>query len=218
MESIHQVQYETQYDPSQKLSVSTVDTRKEPEALLPTTPKAAEKLRTRSSKMILTLRDKERPSFRSIVERINDWWLVELGACLISLSAMLALILVIHHYDGKPLPKWPLRITIGTYIAVCSKVMSAMLLVPVVNSMSQYKWYMYQQSKGPLDAIGLVDNATRGTGGSISLLLKHRRYVFQTLVRHCSVIGSTFQSNSLEIICADTDSGSVGSLLLVRCS
>ena len=104
---------------------------------------------------------------------------------------MLALILVIHHYDGKPLPRWPLRITIGTYIAVCSKVMSAMLLVPVVNSMSQYKWYMYQQSTRPLDAMGSVDNATRGTGGSISLLFKHRRYVFEVLIRHCGVIPSS---------------------------
>lgn len=176
--SNHHAQYEIRYDPSQKPSVITFDTRKEPEALSSQTHKSVRFSRIGTLKRVLTSKAR-RPSFRSTVNTIHDWWLIEPGACLISLLAMLALILVIHHYDGKPIPKWPLPITIGTYIAVCSKVMSAMLLVPVVNAMSQYKWYMYQQSKGPLDAMGLVDNATRGTGGSISLLLsKRRRYVF----------------------------------------
>ena len=182
----HQAQYESKYDPLQKLSVSTLDTRKEPEALLSQTPKSSKFPRIDSWKQALNPKS-QRASFRSIFKPINDWWLIELGASLISLSAMLALILVVRHYDGKPLPKWPLRITIGTYIAVCSKVMSAMLLVPVVNSMSQYKWHMYQQSKGPLDAMGLVDNATRGMGGSILLLSKRKRYVLRTLIRHCGV-------------------------------
>ena len=63
---------------------------------------------------------------------INDWWLVELGACLISAIAMIALIIVIRRHDGKPLPKWPLHITIATFVAVCSNIMKATLLVPVV--------------------------------------------------------------------------------------
>ena len=211
-ESNHDAQYESEYDPLQKLSVSTVDTRKEPEAQLPPTPKSGKFPRVGTWTKALP----KRPTFQSTLKKINDWWLIELGACLISLSAMLALILVIHHYDGKPLPKWPLRITIGTYIAVCSKVMSAMLLVPVVNSMSQYKWYMYQQSTGPLDAMGLVDNATRGTGGSISLLFKHRRYVFQTHARHYGVI--PLSSIPWELYMLILVMVTVCSLLLVRCS
>lgn len=170
----------------QKCSVSTAGTGAESKPFLTLTPKSGNF--PGSLKQRFSFRPR-RPSFRSTVKAINDWWLVELAACMVSFSAMLALVLVIRHYDGKPLPKWPLRITIGTYIAVCSKIMSAMLLVPVIQSMSQYKCYMYRRTRTSLDTMGLVDNATRGVAGSLYLLLSKRwRYASQPLTSVLSVI------------------------------
>ena len=63
---------------------------------------------------------------------IKDWWYFELGACLIGAIAMTALIIVIGRHNGKPLPKWPMHITVSTFIAVCSSITRQTLLVPVV--------------------------------------------------------------------------------------
>lgn len=62
----------------------------------------------------------------------EDWWYFELGACLISALAMTVLIIVIGRHNGKPLPKWPMHITVSTFIAVCSNITRQTLLVPVV--------------------------------------------------------------------------------------
>ena len=121
----------------QKYSVSTAGTDTESKNILAPTSKSGTFGRIGTFKQSLSGLSIPRPTFRSTAKAINNWWLVELAACMVSLSAMLALVLVIRHYDGKPLPKWPLHITIGTYIAVCSKAMSAMLLVPVMCVISE---------------------------------------------------------------------------------
>ena len=69
---------------------------------------------------------------KSLMAKIKDEWYVELGACLISAIAMATLIIVIGRHNGKPLPKWPLHITIATFIAICSTITKLTLLVPVV--------------------------------------------------------------------------------------
>ena len=72
---------------------------------------------------------------------------------------MVALVLVVHYYDGKPLPQWPLHINIGTFISVCSKLMSGMLVISIVNVMRQHNWYTFHQRQTPLDTMGLIENA-----------------------------------------------------------
>ena len=95
----------------------------------------------RESKTTVTeTSDPEKPSeSQSLIDKIasflqskKDWWYIELGACLISAIAMITLIIILHRHNGKPLPKWPLHITIATFVAVCSNVTKATLLMPVV--------------------------------------------------------------------------------------
>ena len=115
------------YDGPQNNSVSTTGKESESKANL-TTPKSEKTIKKRSTFTNLLSPASSRPSHKVI----NDWWLVELGACLISATAMTALIIVIGRHNGKPLPKWPLHITIATFVAVCSNITKATMLVPVV--------------------------------------------------------------------------------------
>ena len=105
----------------------------------------------------------------------NDWWIVELGACLIAALAMAALAGLLYHCKNQPLPHWPLHIKISTMIAICSNITSAMVLLPVAESISQYKWYWYRQRRS-LDTMELFDGASRGVAGSVLLLLSKRRW------------------------------------------
>lgn len=105
------------YDFSQKNSVITTGKESEPK---PTTTAT-----TKPEKSLI-----EKIAF--FYARLKDEWYFELGACLIGAIAMTTLIIVIGRHNGKPLPKWPLHITIATFIAICSTITKITLLVPVV--------------------------------------------------------------------------------------
>ena len=115
------------YHCSQKTSVSTTGKESESKATQTETTKP-EKPSIRRGILTGWL-SSSRASHDSVT---GDWWLAELGACLVSAMAMTALIIVIGHHNGKPLPKWPLHMTIATFIAICSTITKATLLVPVV--------------------------------------------------------------------------------------
>ena len=150
-ENSNEAHHRNESDSFQKYSISTAETATETkDSLVPT----AKSSRLSSLKRRFTLEN--RPSFKST---IGDWWLVEIGACVISALAMVALVLVVHYYDGKPLPQWPLHINIGTFISVCSKLMSGMLVISIVNVMRQHNWYTFHQRQTPLDTMGLIENA-----------------------------------------------------------
>ena len=122
--SKNQVNDHYRYNGSQNSSVST--TGKESGSKAPITETSESEKPPENRRNFI---DNIRSSFLSIK---LDCWYVELGACLIGALAMTVLIIVIGRHNGKPLPKWPLHITVGTFIAVCSNITRAMLLVPVV--------------------------------------------------------------------------------------
>lgn len=80
---------------------------------------------------------------RNIIKR----WLIEIISWTLSACCMTGIIIVLYFYRDKPLPKWPLGLTLNVYISVLAKVSSAALLLPVSEALGQLKWNWFQAKK-----------------------------------------------------------------------
>jgi len=117
-------------------------------------------------------------------ECLADWWF-ELLSWVTSALCMAAIGSVLMVYDGKPIPRLPLGITLNTYISVVSSVVKAALLVPTVEALGQLKWEWFRKPRS-LSDFEAFDDATRGPWGSFTLLLKRRcRSVTSTFTHMC---------------------------------
>ncbi|OTB08529.1 hypothetical protein M426DRAFT_7841 [Hypoxylon sp. CI-4A] len=81
----------------------------------------------------------------------NGWWLFEIIAWVVSAAALGVIIVVIALTDEKPLPQWPMNITLNSFVSFMSTLMKAALIIPT------------------------FDEASRGSWGSFKLLFKTRR-------------------------------------------
>ena len=111
-----------------------------------------------------------KPSKRKVKDAINDCWLWELGALLLSIAVFIVLIAILRHYEGKPTPRWPLHITINALISVCSMIVKGAMIVPVEASINQLQWMWFRRKKSAIKAMEVFDEASRGPMGSLALL------------------------------------------------
>ena len=113
------------------------------------------------------------PPNRKWKDVINDQWLWELGALLLSITSLITLIAILRKYEGKPTPQWPLHITINALISVCSMIFKGAMIVPVEECISQLKWIWFWNKK-PLKGMEIFDRASRGPEGSVHLLFSRQ--------------------------------------------
>ncbi|KAI1076771.1 hypothetical protein F5B20DRAFT_572619 [Whalleya microplaca] len=104
----------------------------------------------------------------------NGWWLFEIIAWFISSLALAAIIVTIAITDEKPLPQWPMNITLNSFVSFMSTLMKAALLIPVTESISQLKWVWFKRAKS-MDDIQTFDEASRGSWGSMKLIFMTKR-------------------------------------------
>lgn len=95
-------------------------------------------------------------------------WLGELIWSIISLASLVALVALLHRFDKRPLPQWPLGLTLNTAIALLATFARAAFVIPVSESLSQLKWLWYLRAR-PLKDFQDFDAASRGVWGSIQL-------------------------------------------------
>ena len=98
-----------------------------------------------------------------------DSWIKELSALLISLLSLLCIFVTLRIHDGRPLPSWPLSITINAVVSLFSTVMGMTLLVPLTEGISQAKWLWFRQYH-PLSDMGVYDRGSRGPWGALEML------------------------------------------------
>ncbi len=98
-----------------------------------------------------------------------DWWIKELSALLISLSSLLCIILTLRIYDGRPLPDWPLSITINSMVSIFSTIMGMTLLMPLAEGISQAKWLWFRKYH-PLSDMEVYNRGSRGPWGALEML------------------------------------------------
>ncbi|KAK1579926.1 uncharacterized protein LY79DRAFT_562858 [Colletotrichum navitas] len=100
---------------------------------------------------------------------LQGWW-QEIVWCIISIICIVVLVMVLKSYDNEPLPNWPLGLTLNTVVAFIATFCRTSFVLPVVESLSQYKWNWYKSPR-PLRDFGAFDEASRGPWGSLKLLL-----------------------------------------------
>ena len=100
---------------------------------------------------------------------ITDWWLFELLSWLVSMISLTTIVVVLLVYHNRPIPEWPLSITLNSIISILSTIAKAALIMPVAESISQLKWVWFTRSNRLID-FQTIDGASRGPLGSIKLL------------------------------------------------
>ncbi|KAM0816194.1 hypothetical protein AB5N19_01995 [Seiridium cardinale] len=115
---------------------------------------------------------KDAPSTRRGGHRSVLWWIPEIAWCCVSVACVIAIVTVLHNFDGRQPPKWGDGITLNTFIAFFSSIAKLALLIPVIEGLGQLKWLWFASRPRALEDFQLFDQATRGGLGCIKLLFK----------------------------------------------
>lgn len=105
---------------------------------------------------------------------ITDWWLLEIVGLSLCILSLMAIIIILVKYDGKPIYDWPYRITLNAVISIVATMSQVALMLPVASSLSQLKWVWFNEKPRPLADFEIFDSASRGFWGSLLLLGKLR--------------------------------------------
>ncbi|PYH42146.1 DUF3176 domain-containing protein [Aspergillus saccharolyticus JOP 1030-1] len=115
---------------------------------------------------------------------VGPWgagWMFEILSCGIAIGALVAIIVVLHTYDGQPMPDWPHGITLNALVSLLVTVMKAAMVYPITEGLSQLKWSWFNR-RNRLNDLVLLDAASRGAVNAVLVL-------FRFLPRHLVTIG-----------------------------
>jgi hypothetical protein len=101
-------------------------------------------------------------------------WTFEILALAVAIGAVAAIIGVVFRYNGRALPDWPHDITLNALIALLATFANATISVCLASGISQAKWIRFKQGAAPLSDVEIFDEASRGTWGSLKLLVTAR--------------------------------------------
>lgn len=110
-------------------------------------------------------------------------WSWELLCTTLMLACLMALVIVLKIYDGRPLSEWnaaismgnaSIEISINTVVSVLGAISKGLLAVAVTSSLSQSKWIWFAGQKQPLLDFQRFDDAAQDLLGSLRLLLRTR--------------------------------------------
>ncbi|KAI0435838.1 hypothetical protein F4803DRAFT_276716 [Xylaria telfairii] len=97
-------------------------------------------------------------------------WVAESVGCCLAAISLIAIIITLRLHEDKPLPRWPLSISINALIAVFGVLLKAGLTVPLSEGISQLKWIWFERQERNLLDLDEFDAASRGPWGSFLLL------------------------------------------------
>ena len=101
-------------------------------------------------------------------------WTFEVASLSLAVGAVVSIIAILAHFDGKPLPSFPSTITLNAVIAVLTTVANASLAVPLSSGLGQLKWERVKAGYAPLRDMEYIDEASRGALGALNLLRRRR--------------------------------------------
>ncbi|OJJ30849.1 hypothetical protein ASPWEDRAFT_672917 [Aspergillus wentii DTO 134E9] len=96
----------------------------------------------------------------------------EVGGATLSAIGLSLLIGLLGYVDGMTYAKWQYSISPNAVISVLSAFTKAVMLVPISSCLGQLKWNQTQQQ--PLHNFQVLDDASRGPWGSLSVFWKIR--------------------------------------------
>jgi hypothetical protein len=104
----------------------------------------------------------------------GDSWLWESISCLTAVAGIIATVVLLHCYDSKALPSWPLGITLGSLLSIFATVITASISVPLSSGLGQLGWIKFRHQPHPLAHIGNFDAASRSILGGLKLVILRR--------------------------------------------
>lgn len=97
-------------------------------------------------------------------------WLAEILALTFSAACLIAIIVVLRVYDSKTIPEIPFGLTLNAIVSILAAGSKSSLLLAVAGAISQLKWNWFTTQRRKLEDIQEFDDASRGPGGSLTLL------------------------------------------------
>lgn len=101
----------------------------------------------------------------------RGWWLWEFGGAALSISCMIAILIILPCIHNQPLKNWHFMIAPNTTISTLITVSKTSMLLAVTSSMSQLKWQHFHSNTHPISELDLYDEASRGPWGALLLIL-----------------------------------------------
>ena len=122
-------------------------------------------------------------SRNSCAHALVVWWVWEIVAAIISMSAAIALIVILRDADQQQQRPWFIgntQLTLNTTIAIISTILRTTLLVMVSGALNQgtWNWFAREQNKvhpgRPLKDLNIFGGAANSTLASLKLLYRTR--------------------------------------------
>lgn len=104
-----------------------------------------------------------------------QFWTWEIISLFLTIGLIVAIVVILRHFEGHPLPDWRFGINLSTLVALLSTILRTLMLVAVAEALGQLKWSWFTRP-APLHDFHIFDRASRGILGSMRLLgtVKHR--------------------------------------------
>lgn len=97
-------------------------------------------------------------------------WTIEIAAIVLSISSMVAILILLPMYEDQPLSSWPLPVSLNVIISVLGATSRASLAFAISACISQGKWNWYRKRNDSVMVFDRFEEASRGPWGSLRLL------------------------------------------------
>jgi hypothetical protein len=105
---------------------------------------------------------------------LDDNWILEIVCIFLGVLLIIALCLVLWHYDGKEAPQFGdafgTSLTLNTVVSIIVTGARVSLLLPAAECVGQLKWTWLAKKYRPLNDVSIFDKASRGIFGGFGLL------------------------------------------------
>lgn len=112
--------------------------------------------------------------FQSVVDFLQDSWVLEIGACVTALVLFIAEIVVLRVFEKNPVGSWPWRWSLNSAVALLTTLIEANLVFALTSCLGQMKWLWFSLDQGTMKPLIWIDLIARSNTplGALSLLLR----------------------------------------------
>lgn len=104
----------------------------------------------------------------------RDWWALEVGSMILGTTCIVIIAVMLLGVDGKEMPRWRLGITVDAILSLLAGASKSCLLMPTAEALGQMKWMFGKRHDNRAIDVDRIDRASRGTWGSMILLIRTR--------------------------------------------
>ena len=113
--------------------------------------------------------------WRRVTNWFVDWWMGELLAMFLSLSAFCGLVYLLLKYDGRILPTLPHNVPLSFVVSTLATVSKSSLLLVVASAFGQFKWlWISSQQPRRLQDLQDFDETSRDPLNVVKLLASRK--------------------------------------------